>query len=81
MATQPIDEVFLTKPPQYDPTSRRYPMVPKPPVQVGAPAPAPAVTCACDQSGTQSGFEQKIKENPVLFIIGALALGYFLAKK
>ncbi len=35
-------------------------------------------SCQC-QSG--SGFEQKIKENPMLFIIGALAIGYFLAKK
>lgn len=36
-------------------------------------------SCSCNSSG--SGFEQKIKENPLLFVLGAVALGYFLAKK
>lgn len=36
--------------------------------------------CSCQQTET-SGFEQKIKENPLLFVLGALAVGYFLAKK
>lgn len=33
--------------------------------------------CSC---GTGSGFEQKIKENPLVFVIGALLVGYLFAK-
>jgi RNA polymerase II transcription initiation/nucleotide excision repair factor TFIIH, subunit SSL1 len=40
----------------------------------------PASDCACHQSGAGSGFEQKIKENPVVFVVGALLAGYLLAK-
>ena len=33
--------------------------------------------CSC---ATGSGFEQKIKENPMFFVLGALLVGYLLAK-
>lgn len=35
-------------------------------------------SCGC-KSGNQ--IEQKIKENPLLFVLGALAVGYFIAKR
>lgn len=37
--------------------------------------------CNCQSAGVTGSFEQKIKENPLVFVLGALALGYFLAKK
>lgn len=60
----------------FDRTPRPYPLKPyiQPSVVVQTPG-----NCSCNQSA--SGFEAKIKENPLLFVIGALALGYFLAKK
>ena len=36
-------------------------------------------SCSCKAGG--SAIEQKIKENPVLFVAGALLVGYLLAKK
>jgi len=67
------------------PEGRDYPALPvvfprpavKPPIVINTPPPS---SCSCQQA-QGSGFEQKIKENPLVFIIGALALGYFLAKK
>lgn len=81
------DSTFL-KPPMFDRTSQPYPVTspampyppssaiskPQPPILVQTPG-----NCSCDQGG--SGFEAKIKENPLLFVIGAVVLGYFLAKK
>ncbi len=61
---------------------RRPRPVIKPPVyvpQIVTALPQPCADCAANHSG--SGFEQKIKENPVLFLIGALVVGYLLAKK
>ena len=34
-------------------------------------------SCNCNAG---SGFEQKIKENPMVFVLGALLVGYLLAK-
>ncbi len=53
------------------------------PVSFGYPGPAVVVAksegdCSCS-SGNQ--IEQKIKENPILFVVGALLAGYLLAKK
>lgn len=51
------------------------------PETVGVPVPvvidkSPAA-CSC-QAG--NGFEQKIKENPLVFVLGAALIGYLLAK-
>ena len=37
-----------------------------------------ATGCNC---ATGTGFEQKIKENPFVFVLGALVIGYLLSKK
>jgi len=36
--------------------------------------------CQCKR-GQDNGLVQKIKENPVVFVVGALLAGYLLAKK
>lgn len=67
MATKPV----------YSAPVVREPRVPRPvivPVAVETPV---ATSCNC---ATGSGFEQKIKENPLLFVLGALLIGYLLAK-
>jgi len=64
------------------PYERKYPD------RMSVPAAVPAVrpviiettapsSCSC---ATGSGFEQKIKENPMFFVLGALLVGYLLAK-
>lgn len=47
------------------------------PVTVPVVVERPASSCNC---ASGSGFEQKIKENPMIFVLGALLVGYLLAK-
>lgn len=45
---------------------------------------AAASECSCHKAPNRSAtssLEQKIKENPMIFMIGALLAGWFLAKK
>ncbi len=64
--------------PQYRRRFRRYPgyasVYPVAPVVVESASDG----CAC-HSGSQ--LEQKIKENPLVFVLGALALGWLIARK
>ncbi len=56
---------------------RPYQVAPAPvalPVVIERPS---ASNCNC---ATGSGFESKIKENPMIFVLGALLVGYLLAK-
>lgn len=65
-----------TAPKMFDRTPRQYPVVvPRPVVIESSPS-----TCNCQQQTQSSGFEQKIKENPLFFVLGALLVGYLLAK-
>lgn len=36
--------------------------------------------CNCQTGNGLGGFEQKIKENPLVFVLGAALIGYLLAK-
>lgn len=61
----------------FDGTPRQYPVVvPRPVVIETTTTPA----CNCQSQAVGSGFEQKIKENPLFFVLGALLVGYLLAK-
>lgn len=37
--------------------------------------------CTCDTGADSGDISQKIKENPLVFVVGALLVGYLLAKK
>lgn len=49
----------------------------------GYPYPVQVETVTPGGCGCKSGsdFEQKIKENPIVFVFGALLVGYLVAKK
>lgn len=72
MASNP--DTTTTK--MFDGTPRQYPVVvPRPVVIETTPN-----TCNCQSQSQGSGFEQRIKENPLFFVLGALLVGYLLAK-
>jgi hypothetical protein len=50
------------------------------PVNYGSDYPVVVSQDDC-QCKAGSGFEQKIKENPLVFLVGALFVGFLLAKK
>lgn len=77
MTTKLTEEQFLQKPPQYDRTPRPYPVITQPVVTRPVVIETSPGGCNCAQD---SGFEQKIKENPLIFVLGALLVGYLLAK-
>lgn len=37
--------------------------------------------CGCHAKNGSNQLEQKIKDNPLLFVFGALAIGYLIAKR